>query len=204
MATASSCATSSDPPTQRAALVTRNAQCGRRTVCRGSASTHLLPMSNEELIVCKNNALVRWMRQTRRSAPPRHFAPPRPKLRSAADVAWKPWCRTLSRRRQCLGRRLGVSLQRFAVRDRTGSAIPDTGRPDPFRFRLPAQPDSRSPGERRTPGSPVAPSLQHRSGVLVERCCRGAGRTERRARFLRSASVACVSRADSFTHSCLY
>ena len=76
----------------------------------------------------------------------------------------------LLRRGQRLDEPLGLQPRRSALRHRTGAALQDPDRPVPRRHRLPAQPDPRSPGQRRGTGAAVPLPLQHRSGVLTAPC----------------------------------
>ena len=60
----------------------------------------------------------------------------------------------------------GIKLSELRYAVGPGPSLPDAGRPDPLRRRLPVEPDARLDREREPAGPAFPPALQHRTGVL--------------------------------------
>src|SRR6185436_10930719 len=77
------------------------------------------------------------------------------------------WRRRLHRWRQRLDRVVGDEVERSALRDRTGSSLPDADRSHTVRRRLSAEPDSWPARQRSAANPSRAVPLQYRAGVLT-------------------------------------
>src|SRR5262245_19557060 len=67
---------------------------------------------------------------------------------------------------------MGRPAERFALCRRLRTSVSDTDRPDTLRFRLSAEPDSRSAGRWQAADTALAGAFQHRAGVLMMRVLR--------------------------------